>query len=351
MWRRVGEAAVLAVLAALLGAIVGSLGVWVADAVTPRATVRGVAAAEYDPVLVPDVTGYGNYAWIKAVASEDGRLIRLHYSSATVPERVGEPAIVQYSRLTRHPVTVRTADGYARLWLDGPLILLAGLDSVLLIIAAVAVLVAARSTSTAEPTEPTEPTEPAEPPGSAVAALIVALLAFAGGAVTVGLLLTRLLSIGDSAVTVALGGTGAEARQYARQVPAGRDVRAGAFSVRVTGPVSSGAPPGATPWLSGFRVLTVPVQVAFYSDDPIGGIQVALSGTGRGEAELVPAAACGGRAVAFDGDWSTADPEPLAGRRICFAVPAEFTPSHLLIGPPDSPQGSHNGAAIRIGTP
>lgn len=355
MWARVFVAALLAVVAGLAGAVVGSLGVWVADAVAPRTTVLGVAVAEDGPTSVPGAPRYGSYGWMTAVVTEDNRLIRLHSSSSSVPEWSGEPAVIQYSRLTGHPVTVRTASGYARLWLDNPLVVLAGLDAVLLGLAVVLVLAAVR-VSRPDPAGPAV-SDPAEPSDElswrgCLLLLTVALLAFTAAAVPVSRTLTRMLSIGHDRAALAVGSAGPAPTRYPRQAPVGRAIRAGEFSIQVTGPVSTGPPPGAEAWLRQFHVLTVPVRVAFYSDDPTGSIQIELAGTGRGATELVPAAACGGRTVAFDGDWSTADPDPTAGRRICFVAPADFTPSHLLIGPPDTDTnagtGTGTGAAIQL---
>lgn len=116
-------------------------------------------------------------------------------------------------------------------------------------------------------------------------------------------------------------------------------------SIRVTGPVLSGAPAGSPAWSRDFHVLRLPLSVAVFADSGSDGVTIRLAGTGRGVATVLERPYCGGGPHAFDGEWTSGDPPD---RVACFVVPAGFRPGYLLVGEPVGSGYQVPGRAIAV---
>jgi hypothetical protein len=298
----------LALLAvALTGATAALTAVWITDAVAPTTTSRAVVTlsqrTEYR------TRGHNQASYRVEARAEDGRALRLGTGWSLYREvSYGDPVLVTTSRATGDVVGVRTADTDVNLRLTTLRVLSLGLAGLIL----------ASAATWARPIW--------RVPQPSIAVVVAA-----GALVLVGLIrlhgpqIAHTQPLSDD-IGMQIYGDSKHFPQHTAGTAT--TVAVGEFTLRVTGALTDQPPAGAAGWLPGFHVLTVPIAATFTGDDSTGYVPLDLIGRGPGRAALVHAADCAGSA-GFDGH-GTAEHRTITGS-VCFAVPADFRPTYLII--------------------
>ncbi|BAL88563.1 hypothetical protein AMIS_33430 [Actinoplanes missouriensis 431] len=291
---------VLVVLLAVLpGVAVAVLGVALVDNLTPSERVPAVITA-LDNGFDKDSS---DYRWASARA-DDGRALGL---GAGAPAGYGEPVVVTLSTVTGRLVAIRAAGALYQPHRTNEYLFLVVL---LLGVLVVAALIARRM-------------------ARMVPWTLLLAAAVAGFAGVGGWQLASTAAIADAPRLPPSTGMGiyTEARfAPATRAATGQPVAFQDVTLRVTGPVTRGAPAGSAPWLGDFTVLTVPFSAS--STGAPGGryVPLTLIGSGSGTAERIAARHCG--PGGFDGQVPAGSVEG----RMCFVVPPDFQPRQVIVG-------------------
>ncbi|GIF42313.1 hypothetical protein BC793_11976 [Actinoplanes xinjiangensis] len=291
---------VLVVILALVpGAALATLGMGLIDTLTPSERVPAVVTAR-DSGLDEEGIEYHE----TTALADDGRGLGL---GTGAPGLLGAPVVVTLSTVTGELVAVRTASDHYRPHRTGAYVFLV---VVLLATIVIAALIARRMANLA--------------PWTLLVIAVVVGFVGAGG--------WQVASTAAVAPTSRLpAGTGMSIYTNPKFMPAsrsptGQDVDFRDATLRVTGPVTSGAPAGSASWLSDFHVMVVPFSASYRGTSGDRYVPLTLIGDGSGTAERVAAEHCG--PTGFDGRVPAGSVEGV----MCFVTPPDFQPRHIIVG-------------------